>query len=50
MTRATQTIAVIITFRKSNKISLERRAGVYLSRGGDTLYFKLSQLLCLIFM
>jgi hypothetical protein len=29
-----QTIAVTITFRKSNKNSLERRAGGYKSRGG----------------
>jgi hypothetical protein len=33
MTGARQTIAMIITFRKSNKIPLERRAGAYRSSG-----------------
>jgi hypothetical protein len=46
MTGARQTIAVIITFRKSNKKSLERRAGAYRSSTKrHALYFFLTSVL-----
>ena len=39
MTVTRQTIAVIITFRRSNKNSLERRAGADRSSKKNILYF-----------
>jgi hypothetical protein len=43
MTGARQTVAVTITFRKSNKNSLERRAGAYRSSSKKSLYLETTE-------
>jgi len=48
MAEARQTIAVIITFRKSNKKSLVRRAGGYLSSRGKSTPCTFSFLMTII--